>query len=326
MRPLCFLFAFSVGLAIPVEAARFAALHSSFDAGGGYSTSSKFSFQSSLVVLSAKSSSPKFQNAQGHSNLLNEPPTTEKDFLQLPASGPLQISASTLTSNDRDLEQNSFTFSLIGAATARGGQVALANGTVTYTPPSIQGLTADSFTYAVTDSFGNQSIGAVNLFALSATPQFLSIQKNSTAFIARFKGSPNSSYLLQARPSFASTATWRDYPDILAPTNQSADAAGNCEFTIPISAGLQFFRVADISSLKTFLTSRVLSSRVTITLRGSPGLTYKLQFRPTLNSVETWSDYPNSTQPLRLNPATDGFYTFSAPLTGQLGFYRTVSN
>jgi hypothetical protein len=308
------------------NAGRFTLLHSSIDAGGGASYSSRFAVNSSIGFIQAAPNPPlgHFQFATG-AGVLNEAPVAEKDFLLLPASGDLNISTQSLTSNDRDPEGNPFTLSLPTTSTARGGHVELTNGIIRYTPSTTLGVTADFFTYNLTDTFGNQSIGKVNLVALAATPQLISVQKKSSGLIVRFQGSPNSSYLLQARPTLTASTIWRDYPDELQPFQQNSDATGICEFIIPIDSNRQFFRAADISSLKSLLTTTVQNGgKISITMRGSPGRIYKIQYRPTLNLTAIWADYPNPAGPLSIRAATDGFYTFTAPVSGQIGFYRTL--
>jgi hypothetical protein len=177
----------------------------------------------------------------GYINLLNDPPSPRKDFLQLPATTPLSIPVSSLLANDLDLEGNPAIFSLATSRTRAGGTVTLVNGILTYAAPANPPGRGDSFSYVLTDSFGSSELGTVILLSSNSIPRLIGLERSRNSLVVRFRGLPETSYMLQSRPDLQAVSGWLDFPDALQPLMQKADTNGNLQFEIPISSGIRSF-------------------------------------------------------------------------------------
>jgi hypothetical protein len=303
-----------VVLPLSTAGARFSLLHSSLDGGGGPAVSARYSSESALVSIAGA----------GHIDLLREAPSTGKDFLTLPVAGSFTSTVSNLLANDLDLEGDAIGFSLLRTNTTHGGNVLILNGVLSYSPPAIPDSRGDSFLYVVTNGFGLGSIGKVVLVSPGAAPQLTGVERSKTNMTLRFHGLTNAAYVLQFRRSFAANTYWIDYSDPAQPPMQSADANGAFQFVIPLALGNNFFRAADVESLRAEMETIRIGSQLSITRRGVPNMLYKLQFRENLNSPDFWHDYPDAREPYTMRAATDGFYEVSVPRTAQNGFFRTI--
>jgi len=304
------------------SSSRFEILHSTLDGGGGTSSTGLHTIESSLEQLggSSLSTNGRVSLAQGEVGVLNDPPLPQKDFFELPLTGPLSLSVSNLLANDLDREGNPLAFSINDTNTTRGGTVTLSNGTILYTPPS-GSSGGDSFSYTVTDIFGSSSTGTVVLFSEASAPKLIDLQTVNRNITIYFRGSPDGYFLLQFRPDFNATSFWHDFPEN-QPSMVQADTTGNFQFTVPIGSAQGFYRTVDVNSLKNETSITRTASQLYMTFRGSPHAIYRLQFRPTLEVNNSWIDYPNSSQPFTVRTDDDGTCSLSAPMSAGNGFFR----
>ena len=310
------LMAASVTFPRPAGAARFQILHGTVDGGGGTSIARRFSVETSISPFSSA----------GHAPLLNDPPSPQKDFLQVPSTGSIAIPIAELLANDSDLEGNRPKLALFQTNTLRGGVVALTNEIISYTPPAVPHPHGDSFSYVLSDSLGASSFSKVVLFSPAAAPRLAGVRQSETNLQITFQPYPNASYLLQARSAFGLNQYWSDYPSADQPLIQQAVSGEFIEFVVPIEASHRFFRAVDIETLQSELTAEKVEDRLTFTRRGIPRGVYKLQFRTDLQPNQPWSDYPSAARPFITRSAPDGIYQISVPILNSNGFFRTVPN
>jgi hypothetical protein len=286
-----------------------ATVHSSFNGGGGISYSSSF-FSESAIRPFAGPASP---------GLFNDPPTPARDQISLPSTGSFTISVAELLANDSDVEGGILTLALPQSNTASGGTLSLAGGAITYTPPAGSASRNDSFVYLAIDELGSASVGTVTLLSATAAARLVSIQKAPGQFTARYQGAANRAYRLQTRPAFQASTPWIDSSILVR-----ADALGEFQFNIPILSGNAFFRAADLSFLPQSVTAS--GNRLALNFRNAPNQLFKLQYRATLQTADSWNDHPTAAGPLILRSASDGSIQFSIPkIAGQAtAFYRTI--
>lgn len=91
---------------------------------------------------------------------LNEDPVAGPDIVGAAMNVPVEIPVARLLRNDFDPDGDPIELTLPAAASARGGEVAMGGGTVTYTPPT-DFTGTDSFQYTLSDPYGGEAIGHV---------------------------------------------------------------------------------------------------------------------------------------------------------------------
>jgi hypothetical protein len=146
-------------------------------------------------------------NALSPNQIINAAPTTTSDTLATHQDHAVSAAAFKLALNDSDPDLDALTVTGVSATSTQGGTVALASGTLTYTPPS--GFSgADSFTYTVSDTFSATASGTVNVTVYSSTNQpervvsLTTLGDNNKKIT--FAGIPSYSYVVQASTNLTS--------------------------------------------------------------------------------------------------------------------------
>lgn len=305
-------------------ASRFQAVGSVLPGGGGMAASSRFSSMGSMDGLS-----PMGETAGATVNIesiqLEEAPATAKDLVLLPTESSRAIRVQDLLANDRGASGGA-TVTLVSSTTPLGGQVTLAAGNITYTPPpSFPAGSVDTFSYKVTDSFGDASIGLVVLALESSAPAATGVTQIGGGINLRFRGLPNTAYQLQFRTRLGAENAWRDYPDSIQPLIQQSDPTGLAQFTAATNLPEGYFRAVALETLSLGAGISRAGDRVTLNYRGTPFQNYQWQFRASFDGGSTWSDFPEPNRPFIQRANRDGEFTFSAPIVGISGFFRPVA-
>jgi hypothetical protein len=165
----------------------------------------------------------------------------------------VQIPASKLAANDIDIDGNPLTVTAVSSSSTAGGSVSLDSGSVTYvtyTPPFFT-TGPDSFTYTVTDPYGNAATGNVWVTIATGNDPSLNIVYGpvldpvSGDFVVRFAGVPGTEYLVEATDSL-DFPNWELDSFAAAPgDNSSGLGVGVFEFDDPaFGATSRYYRTA----------------------------------------------------------------------------------
>jgi hypothetical protein len=165
---------------------------------------------------------------------LNAPPVPGAHTIVRHANEDTKVQATTLLATDTDADGD--TLSIIGVVspTGAGASVVLSGGWIYYTHA---GITADVFTYTVSDGKGGTAIGTVNVTIGDPDAQsteVLSISYDAGGAHISFDGIPGRIYIIQSKDLVGDP--WVDR----APA--SGDALGRFTFTDPTGGPTRFYR------------------------------------------------------------------------------------
>jgi hypothetical protein len=140
---------------------------------------------------------------------VNDPPVAGDDFAATTAGRSLRLLIAALLANDRDVDGDELTFTLPGAASARGGTLSRKGDGVVYTPPA--GFTGeDTFVYRVTDPSGAADEAVVTVTVgpgVPVAPNTLAIERLPDGSVqVRIAALPGVTYTIEATED---AVTWR---------------------------------------------------------------------------------------------------------------------
>jgi hypothetical protein len=170
------------------------------NAGGRVTFQGMASFNADLVATT------------GASNVLaiaNYPPVALEDTFERLPGQPLTLTVASLIANDSDPEGDSLSVIEIAATSEGKGTVTVAQGVITYTPPSATNQ-LDAFTYTISDGFGGAAIGLVRVKAVPSGPSSNRVRLETLpdgTIRLRFAGIPGRTYRIQATETLLSP-TW----------------------------------------------------------------------------------------------------------------------
>jgi hypothetical protein len=93
---------------------------------------------------------------------VNSAPIAGQDSIGTVEDTPVSFSKAKLMANDSDPDRDPLVMNLTGLSTDQGGQILLAQGILTYTPPSAFSGT-DTFRYNIQDTTGEPATGTVTV-------------------------------------------------------------------------------------------------------------------------------------------------------------------
>ena len=152
-------------------------------------------------------------------------PVVVQDTLGAVQNKSVALSAARFSCNDTNADGNPMTLTGVSSFSAGGGRVRLLNGTVTYTP--LTGATGtDSFTYTLSDGFGNFVTGTVTVTIASATGPSLNVvfqpvvDSGAGEFVVRFAGTPGAAYAIESTATL-DPPNWQWRTMVTAPADNS---------------------------------------------------------------------------------------------------------
>jgi hypothetical protein len=150
----------------------------------------------------------------------------------------VKVSLATLLANVGDPDGTTLTVT-VSSTSSNGAPVTITNGWVFYNPAS--GFTnADSFTYSVTDGFGESTVGTVFVaIEVDNSPgENLTITNlGNGSYLIVGNGIANRTYRLESTPSL-SPSSWQLIPG----GSVTANNAGSFQYTNTPSGGTNFYR------------------------------------------------------------------------------------
>jgi hypothetical protein len=191
--------------AISLQASIYTLIETTMNGGGGPTQSIHYATESSLggvFYVEVPPASPSFTANGGYIGGFNEAPVLLPDEITVPGGQSGIIPISQLLANDYDLEGQDFSLLGVSSFSANGLPVVIQNGNIVYNPAR-QITGPDSFTYTVSDEFGNISEGTVFLKGPGAGP-FLRVTALNGAVRLSFFASQGRAYELQAAESLSS--------------------------------------------------------------------------------------------------------------------------
>ncbi len=183
------------------------------------------------------------------------PPVAVDDNLGTVLNQSVEFSASKLAANDIDVDGNPLTVTAVSSSSTAGGSVYLQDGPVTsviYTPPFYTSG-PDSFTYTVSDSYGNTATGNVWVSIATGNDPSLNVVYGpvldpvSGDFVVRFAGAPGNGYPIEYSDSLDSP-NWQPDTFAFAPNdNSSGLGAGVFELDEPAEGATSRYYRTDSS-------------------------------------------------------------------------------
>jgi len=212
----------------------------SFNAGGGTSTSARYAAEMSLGGLGGSSSSASglFSSRDGFVGVVNDPPLARPDAVNRAAGQPLTIPIAQLLSNDSDPEGQPIVFQSASPTSARGVTIVRNGPTLIYQSNSTT-VTNDTFTYTIGDDSGVTAIGLVTVITgVSPGPSHIGVERlAASSFRITVTGVAGVTYAIQSLDQLGS-GTWTEL--------QRGAAAGDGTFVFtdqrPAAQRSRFYR------------------------------------------------------------------------------------
>jgi hypothetical protein len=154
-----------------MRSAHYSLHHSTFDAGGGVSTSPRYRLVSAQAATGglARSANARIEDRRGLPGVLNEPPFPIDDIVRRQAGQTLQLAVADLLANDQDPESDRITLRSFSPVSRAGGQITFDAGRLLYHSPPIVPV-ADAFTYTIEDAAGQPATSQVIVLVEGAAP------------------------------------------------------------------------------------------------------------------------------------------------------------
>jgi hypothetical protein len=170
-----------------------------------------------------------------------EPPVANNDALEVYRNNAGSVAAAALLANDTNPAGGTLAVTGVSATSAKGGTVALANGTVTYTPPKNY-VGTDSFTYAITDIRSYTVTGVVNVTVNDS--QMIPLVYGPVVvggnIVLRWAGAPGMTYTIEYMGS--ADGDWEKRANLEAPVLAGNLELGVIEYSEPPTAVSGFYR------------------------------------------------------------------------------------
>jgi subtilisin-like proprotein convertase family protein len=177
-------------------------------------------------------------NILAPAQIIDTPPVATNVTIERYPTMSVKVSFATLLASTSGAEGDTLTI-IVSSTSSNGAAITVTNGWVFYTPAS--GFTnADSFTYTVTDNFGESAVGAVFVVIEvdNSQGENLTITNlGNGSYLIVGNGIPGRTYRLQSTPSL-SPADWQ----ILVGGSVTAGGTGSFQYTNTPSGGTNFYR------------------------------------------------------------------------------------
>lgn len=177
-------------------------------------------------------------NTLAPAQLIDTPPVVTNVTIYRYPTMSVKVSLATLLASASDLDGTTLTIT-VSSTSSNGAAVTITNGWVFYNPAS--GFTnADSFTYSVTDGFGESTAGTVFVaIEVDNSPgENLTITNlGNGSYLIVGNGIANRTYRLESTPSL-SPSSWQLIPG----GSVTANSAGSFQYTNTPSGGTNFYR------------------------------------------------------------------------------------
>jgi subtilisin-like proprotein convertase family protein len=195
----------------------------------------------SHTVVAEYAGDPNFigvTNSLTPAQIIDTPPGAGNVTIErYPTSG-VKVSLATLLTNTSEAAGDTLTIT-VSSTSSNGAAITVTNGWVFYAPAS--GFTNDdSFTYTVTDNFGESAVGTVFVVIEvdNSLGQNLTITNlGDGSYLIVGNGIPGRTYRLQSTPSL-SPADWQ----IIAGGSVTAGGTGSFQYTNTPAGGTNFYR------------------------------------------------------------------------------------
>jgi subtilisin-like proprotein convertase family protein len=170
--------------------------------------------------------------------IIDTPPVASNVTIERYPTMSVKVSIATLLTNTSAAEGDTLTVA-VSSTSSNGAAITVTNGWVFYTPAS--GFTnADSFTYTVTDNFGESAVGTVFVVIEvdNSQGENLAITNlGNGSYLIVGNGIPGRTYRLESTPSL-SPADWQ----IIVGGSVTAGSTGSFQYTNTPSGGTNFYR------------------------------------------------------------------------------------
>jgi len=220
--------------------------------GGGAASSSRYSVSGTIGIPIADSEDSRpvdgYVNRAGFWSQvvrwINVQPTAFPDTIERRPGQGVQVLVSQLIANDFDPDWDPIQLVSVAPSSARGGSVARAGQTITYSAPAVgDPLAEDTFTYQISDGVGPAVVGTVfvrvaGVPVISAGPLQIAILSGAPARVEiRSQAIAGRSYLIEA--SATVSGPWSNAGTL------TGNASGLLSFIEPLGTQPRFYRLVE---------------------------------------------------------------------------------